>query len=284
MLNRNRIFIIAQLILLTLVLSFAALAAGEVDTSFHAGLTHAPEAGYGRNILRQPDGKYLITGYFRGINGISNSYVTRLNADGTPDLNFKAPTFQESIYVETIEIALQSNGKILIGGNFTALGGQPYSYFARLNPDGSLDTTFPHLFSATDNVSIIKIHVLPDDSFLIGGGFTVSSAGGNRRSLARFSADGIVDPSFNYTHEWRVLSFDVQPDGKIVAAYQVFVFQTIFPNINRFNSDGSVDSSFNNFSTPANSRIDDIKCLPDGKILFAGNFESVGTEIGRAHV
>ena len=39
-------------------------------------------------------------------------------------------------------IAVQSDGKIVVGGLFTLLGGQPRNYIGRLNPDGTLDTSF----------------------------------------------------------------------------------------------------------------------------------------------
>ena len=282
--NISRISIIAQLTFIILALSFSTLAAGELDTSFPASLTFPVEAGWGKRVLRQPDGKYLVSGFFRAINGITTSNIVRLNPDGKIDLTFKAAEFQNNNIIITIDMALQSNGKILVTGQFTAVGGQPYKTFARLNPDGSLDTTFPQLFPPNSNNGINKIYVFPDDSFLIGGSFTVNSSGGSRSYLARLNADGIVDSSFNYTLTARIYSFDVQPDGKIVAGWVFDDGQSSLPRVNRFNSDGSLDATFAQISTQAFNGISAVKCLPDGKVMVGGNFNLVNNDPSRGQL
>ena len=65
-------------------------------------------------------------------------------------------------------LAVQADGKILVGGNFTTLAGQPRSHLGRLNPDGSLDTTFTN--GANGN-TLICLALQPDGKILLGGRF-----------------------------------------------------------------------------------------------------------------
>ena len=63
--------------------------------------------------------------------------IARLNTDGTTDQSFFA-----DIDLTVRAIAVQKDGKILIGGDFTSINGVPRKYLARLNPNGSRDTSF----------------------------------------------------------------------------------------------------------------------------------------------
>src|SRR4029079_16659575 len=68
-------------------------------------------------------------------------------------------------------IALQLDGKILVGGDFTQFNGRTRNRLTRLNSDGSLDPTIN--FGAGANGPVSSIVVQPDRKILIGGGFTV---------------------------------------------------------------------------------------------------------------
>jgi uncharacterized delta-60 repeat protein len=113
-------------------------AAGEVDLSFQ----EAPLIGQGAYVNRiavQADGKILIAGNFTTLDGVGRTAIARLNADGTLDTAFTTSTNAgSSVYA----IALQADGDILIGGSFTAVNGISRRGIARLNADGTLDTTF----------------------------------------------------------------------------------------------------------------------------------------------
>src|SRR5258708_29367456 len=74
---------------------------------------------------------------FGTLGGQSRLGIGRLNADGTLDTRLHRGTDGE-----VISLALQSDGKILVGGRFTTLGGQSRNYIGRLNADGTLDTSF----------------------------------------------------------------------------------------------------------------------------------------------
>ncbi len=254
----------------TAIFNLTVYGAGELDTNFNASLTIS-SSGAGSKALIQPDGKILIAGRDLTIlNGILTNNIVRLNSDGTIDPTFNPPVFfstNDSNAPRIIDIALQSNGKILLHGGFDFIDGQPSSSFVRLNSDGSLDTTFPTF----NNISqIFQIFVLPDDSFFLAGFFTMSSTGGDRSNLVKMSADGIVDPSFNYTEE-RATSLVIQPDGKIVVGKNSTGIP--FPRVTRFNSDGTSDPTF--AEVIVNTAVSDLEYQPDGKILIGGSFTTV---------
>ena len=77
----------------------------------------------------QPDGKILIGGYFTSVGGVSRNKIARLNADGTLDISFDPGDGANN---SVNSVALQSDGKILIGGDFTTVGGVSRNGIARL--------------------------------------------------------------------------------------------------------------------------------------------------------
>src|SRR6185437_1814069 len=113
-------------------------------------------------------------------------------------------------------LAVQADGKILAGGDFTSIGGQTRNQIARLNPDGSLDTSF----DPNANSEVRAIAMQADGKILVGGSF--SSIGGQpRNDIARLRPDGSLDASFdpnvtNATGTGAVFAIAVQADGKIL--------------------------------------------------------------------
>ncbi len=91
------------------------------------------------SVAVQSDGKVLIGGTFTTYNGTSRGYVARLNSDGSLDTAFATGAGANS---QVNSVAVQSDGKILIGGDFTTYNGTSRVRVARLNSDGSLDTGF----------------------------------------------------------------------------------------------------------------------------------------------
>jgi len=108
-------------------------------------------------------------------------------------------------------LAVQADGKILVGGYFTTLGGQPRNRITRLNADGSLDSTFnPGADSGLESLA-----VQADGKILVGGYFT-TLGGQPRRGIGRLNADGSLDSAFNPGAYNYVYSLAVQVDGKIL--------------------------------------------------------------------
>ena len=162
---------------------------GSVDTTFNGGNTTA-NSGVNR-IIRQTDGKLIIVGAFTNYGGTPRNRIARLNADGTLDTSFNPGTGANNIVYDA---ALQFDGKIVIAGTFTTINGITRTRIARLNVDGSLDTTFDPGTGA--NNVVYSLSTQPNGKILIGGGF---SAYNNtvRTNLARLNADGSLDTSFD---------------------------------------------------------------------------------------
>src|SRR2546423_1436223 len=88
-------------------------------------------------------------------------------------------------------VVLQRDGKILVGGIFTALRGQSHTNVGRLNGDGTVDSTF----TAAANGTVFSLSLQADGKILIGGGFT-GLGGPNRIGIGRLNSDGTLDTGF----------------------------------------------------------------------------------------
>ncbi|MCX6903450.1 MAG: hypothetical protein NTW03_08235, partial [Verrucomicrobia bacterium] len=138
-------------------------------------------------------------------------------------------------------LALQSDGKILVGGGFNLLGGQPRAGLARLNGDGTLENGF----SPTVNNSVASLVVQTDDKVLVGGGFTLLN-GQPRAFLARLNGDGTLDNGFNPGPNNSVIALAAQADGRILVAGRFTTFGgQPRAYMARSSIDGVVDSGFN---------------------------------------
>jgi uncharacterized delta-60 repeat protein len=182
---------------------------GSLDISFDPGLG---ADNFIREIATTPDGKIVIIGGFTSYNGISRNRIARLNSDGSLDT-----TFDPGLGIETTRtpgsftawpVELQSDGKILIAGDFTSYNGVPRNGIARLNTDGSLDTTFDpglgiNLGGATD-LRGLKIY---DNKIYLSGSIT-SYGGITRESIVRINFDGSLDTSFNSGSIAHIQDFD----------------------------------------------------------------------------
>lgn len=257
---------------------------GSIDASFDPNFDGDVYA-----LAVQPDGKIIVGGKFTSLfptgttASVSRSGLARLNADGTVDLSFNAqPTGAPASQAQVYTLALQANGKILIGGGFTAVqinGGSAVTrnHVARINADGTLDTSF----DPNANNIVYCFAVQPDGKILLGGGFTQlqpnGSAAVTRTRFARLNADGSIDGSFSVGADNRVLALAVHADGSIVLGGD---FLTISDNVNsvtrnhlaRVTSGGVIDGRFD--PSPSGS-VSAIAYEADGYVLIGGTFTSV---------
>jgi uncharacterized delta-60 repeat protein len=236
---------------------------GSLDETFNPG-TAANNPVFA--LALQPDEKVLIGGDFRAYDGIAANYITRLNTNGSLDATFNAGTGANN---PVYGIALQLDGKILIGGVFTTYNGAPANRIGRLNTDGSLDATFT---GTGANNAISTIAVQPDGKILVGGTFTTYNGTAINR-LARLNADGSLDATFNpgTGASSTVLAFALQPDGKILMGGAFTSYNGTAANyITRLNADGSIDATFT--GTGASSTVSSLALQANGNILVGGNF------------
>jgi uncharacterized delta-60 repeat protein len=199
------------------------------------------------------------------------------NGDGEVSISSKFPGTLDATFVNpnlvggARTIAVQPDGKILIGGWFASVGGQTRNRVARLNADGTLDTTFVDPIVSSDVEDLV---LQPDGKILIVGLFT-SVGGQTRNRVARLNSDGTLDETFNPNANSTVFSIALQPDGKILIGGQFTSLAGLTrQRIARLNPDGTFDTTFS-ISTP-NNAVQAIALQPDGKILIGGQFSAVG--------
>jgi uncharacterized delta-60 repeat protein len=167
--------------------------------------------------VSQPDGKIVIGGQFTTVAGATHNRIARLNPDGTldPAFNPNVPGTAAGFSLGVFSMALQRDGKIIIGGTFNNVGGVTRNYLARLNTDGTLDTNFNPNVSGGFLPVVQGTIVQTDGKIIIGGQFTAVSSQ-PRFNMARLNADGSLDLNFNANANGEVDSVAIQADGKIV--------------------------------------------------------------------
>ncbi|HXJ61550.1 MAG TPA: immunoglobulin domain-containing protein [Verrucomicrobiae bacterium] len=173
-------------------------------------------------------------------------------------------------------VAVQTDGKILVGGNFRMFADQMWSNFARLNADGTIDTEFK-----PEADSPAFAFALQCDQKILAGGFFTMIGGQQRNRIARLHPNGALDTGFDPGADGVVLSIVVQTDGKILVAG---TFTTLGGQprsyLGRLNADGTLDSAFN---PGADYYVISLALQPDGRILVGGEFTMLGGQ-SRAYI
>ncbi len=239
-------------------------------------------------IAVQPDGKVLIGGDFWMVNGQARQNVARLNSDGTLDTTFQNPeVVNREFFGSVFALTVQNDGKVVIGGRFTSVRGQARQSVARLNPDGTLDTTFLNpapVISYAGSVFpgvVYALTVQTDGRAVIGGVFNLVG-GREQENLARLNPDGTPDTTFQNpaVGDGIVFAFAMQTDGKFVIAGDfTLVGGQERQKVARLNADGTFDTTFQNPEVlfPRDfGGVVDLAVQTDGKVVIGGDFASVG--------
>lgn len=241
---------------------------GSLDATFNIGIGASDSVN---SIILQPDGKILIVGAFTTFNGISKNKIARLNSDGSLDATFNPGTgASHSIYA----IAVQTDGKILIGGDFTTFSGNGYNRIARLNSNGSIDASFnPGLGT---NGSVYSLVIQSDGKIIVGGMFTTYNST-TSKFITRINANGSLDTEFNTGTgiNGYVNSVIQQTNGKtLIGGYFTSYNGNEINGIVRLNSDASLDENIFKPGAGLNGTVYSTIVQPDNKILVCGNFTS----------
>lgn len=209
--------------------------------------------------VQDAQGRYLLA-----TNGTNT--VIRRNADGSVDSGFTAPVFDGSI---TSLLSLP-DGKVLVSGFFQNVGGVARRGVARLNANGTLDE------SLNLGLTLAVNHVAAG----AGGKFYVGFTNGSGNGLRRYNADGTLDSGFTATNigtgvsNGYVWAVKERGDGTLFVAHQVGTSGTVYA-FSRLNvSDGSVVPGFTHGTM--NWNVYDWDFLPDGRIIIAGRFTTIG--------
>ncbi|MCM2350193.1 MAG: delta-60 repeat domain-containing protein [Bacteriovoracaceae bacterium] len=251
---------------------------GSRNSLFDEGLGFNGTAHSLRDGVYQSDGKFVAVGRFTSVDGVATKNIIRLNPDGTVDPTFVVPgTGFNSNYLS--KVVIQPDNKIVVIGDFTSYNGVASRGIARLNSDGSLDTTFStNIGTGASTVSSSGGLALQADGKIIFGGAFTSFNGSPTSRIVRLNSDGTVDGGFNIGTGFNssVYNLKLQGDGKILVGGAFTTFNGIaHSRFIRLNSDGTADGGFT-LGPPLNGDVDAIELQADGKILIGGSFSGAG--------
>jgi uncharacterized delta-60 repeat protein len=246
---------------------------GRVDTTGALDTTYDPNSnGTVNAITLQPsDGKALVGGSFTNIGGGARTFFARLNTDGTVDTTYPTPNLGGGTNV--LAVAVQSDDKAIIGGDFTQVGATTRLGAARLNTNSTLDTTFvdPNLNGTPTGIAIQS-----DGKVIIVGGFTTAGAlSTTRNRIARFDTVGGLDLTYDpNASAGTINAIALQSDGKAIVVGTFTTIGGVTRNrVARVNTDGTIDSTYN---PNVNGTVNSIAIQSDGKALIGGSFTTIG--------
>ncbi len=266
---------------------------GALDATYKNGLT-AQQLGYlgGVSIVAEADGGLIVVGEHASTDPGTWSGVARLTADGTLDPTFNPGSgasfsypWNPTLYMSVSAVAVQPDGKIIIGGKFTSYNGVPRGGIARLNADGSLDTSFnpgtgvryvvPYDPNRIGWVNAVMVQA--DGRIVIGGSFNRVN-GVERWLAARLNPDGSLDASFDLRLGGDQVSvLAPQPDGKFLLGGNFGGPSS--SGVARFHADGLPDGTLiiSSYAVTA------LQPLTGGDFLVAGGFTDI-SGIPRSHL
>ena len=287
--------------------SVAHSAPGDVDPGFIPPTIFSAFSGVAsvNATVVQPNGQVVIGGTFTALDGAAQISLARLNADGSRDLGFASP-FVTDTTVNTL--ALQQDGRILVGGAFVTPTGQ--SNLTRVNADGSLDPSFhppPNVIGIVNKVVVRGDGIIlcagnfsgvialnPDGSFFdpaipaYGRFFTpvrgfVPDAGGTLIAgdatlagyaiLTRIDGADHQDLSFHVpvVQDNSIINVERQDDGSLFIAGRFSIVDSTTRKLAaRVTSAGVLDATFDLGN--ALGEIGPVKTQADGKIVAGGYF------------
>ena len=289
---------ITALFLALAACSFSDTQPGSLDPDFDAtgaAITNiTEESDRAHAMVVQADGKIVLAGQSGSAfaNAPSDFALVRYQIDGSLD-----PSFGSNGIVQTnlgivdgaTTMALQPDGKILVGGTSTGITSTNTFALVRYNQDGTIDGSFNTVNSDgvfSGPIGFMRNIALQSDGKIVAVGSP--DLGSNNFFLARYNSDGTLDSSFgeNGTVLTDVggqssFAFDVviQPNGKIVVGGQSSESSQSsnkFFTVVRYNSDGTLDNTFsvngmvNTVFVATGAGIRKILIHPDGKITGVG--------------
>lgn len=252
---------------------------------YHSGvaISGATSNNYIINNAQVPDsGMYycVVTGPCGSVNS-NNAHITIITPAGTPgsvDPTFVTGTGLFGNLTQTI--AMQPDGKYIVGGGFTSYQGNAVSRIVRINSDGSYDNTFNCVIDSTNYSMVYKVLVLPTGKILVAGNF-VKVNGVYQRGIVRLNSDGSIDLTFNTGGIGIGIGANGSPNaiydlaltstGQIICVGSIGTYNG-FPGSTaiRLNSNGTLDQSFNNTGGSPLGIIKRVEINVNGSMYFAG--------------
>ena len=266
---------------------------GSVDTTFKAGEKWSRNMdGNLSDLALLPDGSMIVVGsikeggwYFPGHVPWSTRGILRLLPDGTVDRTF---TPHGGGFDKTARGVLrQSDGKLLVWGDFTSFNGIPRRHVVRLHANGTLDTTFDAsaALNKLGSSEVSAAAVQPNGKILVTLGRSDRNAGWSERwpGVIRLNADGSHDTTFS-SGRGLLKAFEqievitVLRDGDVLLGGSFASYDSSARNnLVRVNGDGTVDRNFlPGGGSPEGGAVEDIAIQSDGRIVLVGSFNTVG--------
>lgn len=247
---------------------------GTVDSGFNYSVSGAVVLGV---TVQQSDNSIFISGQFS-----PNNFVKVLS-NGTEDTAFTT-NLGTGLNIATYTSYVQTDNTILVGGYFTNVNGTPANRLAKLNSNGTLDTTFATNLGTGFNGLVQVIYVQTDNKILVGGGFT-SFNGINVTGLVRLNSDGTADTAFNTNlgigFDAGVKTIAVNSDNTILVGGDFSHFNnTPASHLVQLNSNGTLDTALNYYSTTLNDTVYTINIKSDSYKILTGQFTRGITKLG----
>ncbi|HWB03131.1 MAG TPA: hypothetical protein VG796_08920 [Verrucomicrobiales bacterium] len=246
--------------------------AGTVDPGFN------PNPGAISSLAVQPGGRILLGNFHGTVDGQFVEGIACLYADGVME---SRQTFAPEAAGDTVDwVAVQPDGKILLGGAFSEIGDAPRDRFARLHADGTLESTDTFNPGSGPNAGIECLAFQTDGKIVIGDAFD-KVAGQPRQGIVRLNADGSLESAAGFradtNEDGEVYGIAVQTDGKIVAGGGFNrINGELRRRIARLLPDGTPEgtATFNAGFGP-DGTVRRVMLQADGKILLLGDFGEV---------
>src|SRR5437868_3735742 len=248
---------------------------GSLDTTFDPGTV--ADAEITAEVL-QPDGRIVVAGTFTSFNTFTHNRVCRLNANGSVDQSFG---LGDGINNTVLALALQSDGRILVGAQFSSVDLTLRFNLARLNTNGSVDLTFdpgngPNPGNGNGpNDDVNAIVIQPDGAILIGGTFN-NYNGFVRGGVARVLGNGALDSTFDsgVGTGGNVFALALQHNGQIILGGRFIQYSGINrTSIARIFSNGTLDEL--GFNPVPDGAVQSLAVEPDDRILVGGFFTGI---------
>jgi uncharacterized delta-60 repeat protein len=226
-----------------------------------------------RFILPLAEGKSIVGGEFTTWDGLERAGLAQLNSDDSLDIDF-VPELEPATVVQCG--AVDSNGRIYVGGAIREMKGLALQGIARLTPTGALDRSFQvHL-----GLNAIVSSILPqsNDSVLIAGIVDGFGPGGYRQSggaVINSPRSFFVPPDIFNSFRGSARRALLQYDGCWLLAGATGTNTS--DRVARFFPDDSLDANFLSSAVGSKS-IADMALQDNGKTLIAGSFTSIHTE------
>ncbi len=248
---------------------------GTLDSDFQMNLGEGPNREV-FSIAQNGDGDFIVGGAFNKFESTTTGALIKIGSDGTRDATFDPDVYVGYVGPGIEAIEFDSEGKILIGGNFSYVNGTNIYGLARLNVDGTIDGSF-NSTNALDAKAYIKdIEIREDDKIIAGGHYYLSSSspGG---ILVRFNADGTFDDTFSNDYdlsELYIQAVELKSDNSIViGGYS----QTNAANLVILDEDGILINDQSISVGQSWESINSIILLDDNNALLGGEFNNINS-------